>query len=319
MQCQKVNMAPIVVLRRISLAAVLAVPTGCAVNPSTGRNQLIALSAAQISHADMGYTLAAAARGLAPSSACVRPNPGSQVPDAVGRLCPSAAASARFALQVERIGEELALEARSLAPALFTRISEFRIEIETDPGAGTASSASGRISIDAGLAALDPTDDVVAFLIAREMGHVIARHGEEDSGARLAFSALTAVVPIGGWAVRFIASMVGSQALKSTWAEGQRREADDLALALLERCDRPLHVVSLNLLVGLKRNRLPEDEWGGYFAQSLERVVTLAFVRARVPARNPSIQSARAGSAAPEATLPALQPETHDEANAGST
>lgn len=254
----------------------IAVFTGCAVNPSTGRNQLIASSAVQIAHADMGFSLAAAVHGLAPASPCARTNRSEPLASTTFSPCPGAETTARFAHQVERIGEELATVARSLAPELFTRISAFQITVETDVEAGTASSAGGRIALAADLAALDPTDDVVAFLIAREMGHVIARHGEEDAGARMAFSALTAMVPIGGLIVKFAASGLGSQALKATWAERQRHEADELALALLDRCQRSPAIIALNLRVGLRRERLPEGEWGANFEQSINRVDAIA-------------------------------------------
>jgi Zn-dependent protease with chaperone function len=265
---------------RVLCVTGIAVIAGCAVNPSTGRNQLIASSSAQIAHANVSFALAAAAQGLAPASPCARINRSEPLASATLPACPSAETTARFAHQVERIGAELATEARSLAPELFTRISAFDIGLETGVDAGTASSAGGRIALAADLAALEPTDDVVAFLIAREMGHVIARHGEEDSGARMAFSALTAMVPIGGLIVKFAASVLGSQALKTAWAERQRREADELALALLERCQRSPAMIALNLTVGLKRERLPEDQWGAYFAQSIERVNAIAIASA---------------------------------------
>jgi Zn-dependent protease with chaperone function len=264
---------------RVLCVTGIAVIAGCAVNPSTGRNQLIALPAAQIAHADMSFALAAAAQGLAPASPCARTNRSEPLAGTTFSACPSAETIARFAHQVERIGAELATEARNLAPELFTRISAFHIGVETDIDAGTASSAGGRIALAADLAVLDPTDDVVAFLIAREMGHVIARHGEEDAGARMAFSVLTAMVPVGGLIVRFAASMLGSQFLKTTWAEPQRREADELALALLDRCQRSPAIIALNLRIGLKRERLPEDAWGVYFAQSIERVDAIALAR----------------------------------------
>jgi Zn-dependent protease with chaperone function len=262
---------------RVLCVTGIAVLAGCAVNPSTGRNQLIALPAAQIAHADVSFSLAAAAQGLAPASPCTRTNHIEPVASTTLLACPSAETTARFTHQVERIGAELATEARSLAPELFTRISAFQIGVETGIDAGTGSSAGGRIAVAAELAALDPTDDVVAFLIAREIGHVIARHGEEDAGARLVFSALTAMIPIGGLIVKFAASVVGSQTLKTTWAERQRLEADELALALLDRCQRSPDIIALNLRVGLIRERLPEGEWGRYFAQSIERVEAIAF------------------------------------------
>lgn len=264
------------IVHRVLWVSGLAVLAGCALNPSTGRDQLIVLPAAQIAHADMSFDLAAAAHGLGPSSPCARTNSSEPVKGAAVSPCPSVENIAKFARQVDRIAAELETQARSLAPELFTRIRAFHVGVETDIGAGTASSAGGRIALDSNLAALDPTDDVVAFLIAREMGHVIARHGEEDSGARMAFSALTALIPVGGLIVKFAASMLGSQALKTTWAERQRREADELALALLERCHRSPGIIALNLRAGLNRERLPQGDWGAYFAQSIERVDSIA-------------------------------------------
>ncbi len=170
---------------------------------------------------------------------------------------------------------ELTAEAQILAPEVFDRIAGFDIRIESDLGAGSASSAGGRIVLDAGLAALNPTDDVVAFVIAREMGHVIARHGEENSGAKMAFSALTAIIP-GAALVRFAASMLGAGVLKASWAEGQRREADELAMQLLAGSGRPARVIALNLQSGLTRRYLPAGDWGRYFEQSMDRVAALA-------------------------------------------
>ena len=65
------------------------------------------------------------------------------------------------------------------------------------------------------------------------MARVIARHDEEDSGARIVFSALTALLPF-TLIARVIASALGSGALMGSWAEQQRREADEIALALLD-------------------------------------------------------------------------------------
>jgi Zn-dependent protease with chaperone function len=283
------------IAHRVLCVAGIAVFAGCTVNPNTGRNQLIASSPAQIAHADVGFALAAAAQGLAPASSCARNIRSAPLASVTFPACPSEETTARFARQVERIGAELSTEARGLAPELFTRISAFRIGIETDIGAGTASSAGGRIAVSADLAALDPTDDVVAFLIAREMGHIIARHGEEDAGAQMAFSALSAIVPIGGLIARLGASMLGSQALKTTWAERQRREADELALALLDRCQRSPAIIALNLRAGLKRERLPEGEWGAYFSQSIERIDAIALARPEGTQRTVAKYSAPSG------------------------
>lgn len=253
----------------------LALTGGCAVNSSTGRSQLIALPAAQVAHADIGFAIAAATDGLAPSSSCGT-DPRLQAATSVLSGCPNEENRARFAHQVKRLGEGLARDAREFAPDLFTRISMLDIAVETGMGAGTASSAGGRIVLGADLAALDPTDDVVAFLIAREIGHVIARHGEEDSGARMTFSAITALVPIGGLIVKLATSYLASQALMASWADGQRREADELALALLERGGRSPAMLALNLQVGFRRELLQQSQWSTHIGESIARVAALA-------------------------------------------
>jgi len=261
--------------RRAVLITAVAALAGCSVNPTTGRNQLIALPAAQIAHSDLGFTFSAASQGPAISIPCAVAEPARQHTDNTQWPCADAAQIHKFSLQVERLSTELAVQARLLAPALFTRISNFQVEVKSNVIAGTSSSAGGRIVLDAGLATLDPTDDVVAFLIAREMGNVIARHGEEDSGARIAFSAITALIPAGGLLVKFAASMLGSQALKSTWAEGQRQESDEVALALLDLCDRTPSMITLNLQIGMKRDSLPQGEWRTNFMRSIERVAAM--------------------------------------------
>jgi len=265
-----------VIALRILCMTGLAALSGCAVNPNTGRNQLIALPAAQIAHADMGFTLAAVATSLAASSPCAPKDHDEAAAGTGVSACPVAGNLAKFSRQVERMGAELATEAKHLVPDLFTRIHAFQITVEPGIGEGTSSSAGGRIALSADLAALDPTDDVVAFLIAREMGHVIARHGEEDSGARMVFSALTAIVPIGGLVLKFATSMLGSQVLKASWAQRQRHDADEIALALLDRSGRSPGIIAFNLKVGLNRERLPRGEWGEYFAQSAQRVTAIA-------------------------------------------
>ena len=267
------------ILRRLLCLSGIAVLAGCAINPATGRNQLMALPAVQSAHANMGYTLSTAAAGLAPSPLCAGTGQGESAAVESGTSCPGAADMARFLQQVQRTGAGLSTEAQSLAPEVFARIGAFDIAVQAGVGEGTSSSAGGRIVLASGLAALHPTDDVVAFLIAREMGHVIARHGEENSGARLAFSALTAVVPIGGLMVKFAASLLGSQALQSSWAERQRLDADEIALVLLERSGRTPDVIAFNLRVGLKRERLPQGEWGSQFARSMARVTHIALAR----------------------------------------
>jgi Peptidase family M48 len=240
--------------------------SACSINPTTGRDQFLAIPAVQSVQVDMGMAL----KVCTPAAATPTDN-GPWAGYAASR-CPETGQSAKFRRQVERIGAELAIEARLFSPELFQRIDSFRIEVSQDAEGGTASNSRGHIAISSELARTDPTDDVVAFLIAREMGHMIARHDEEDAGVRMAFSALTALVPGGSLIARLAASTLGSLGLTRSWANDQRREADAVALALLKRTDRSREVIALNLRAGLSRDQLRTSQWSAQLLESIERL-----------------------------------------------
>ncbi len=241
----------------------LALLSGCSTHPITGRDQILTLSAVQVAYADMDFALSAAAQHITAPPSCEQD-------------CGSAAERASFAGRVKTIGTQLEAPARDMAAELHNRIGSFRIEVNGALGIGTGSSASGRIALGAGLAGLEPTDTVIAFLIAREMAHVIARHAEENSGAAIVFSALGMLLPGVNVIVRFIATTLGSGALKGSWATQQRREADEIALALLERTGLPARSVALSLESGVNRARLPDDDWGARYFESTQRVALIA-------------------------------------------
>jgi Zn-dependent protease with chaperone function len=168
---------------------------GCSINPTTGRDQFLALPAAQRAQADLHFAVLARAQRLATPAPGIRVNGYAPLPAAPDQHCIEAQQTAKFVRQVERVGAELSATTRGLAAELFQRIDAFQIEVYEDFNDGTGSSASARIALSSQLARIDPTDDVVAFLIAREMGHIIARHDEEDSGVRMAFSVLLRSYP----------------------------------------------------------------------------------------------------------------------------
>jgi Zn-dependent protease with chaperone function len=284
------------------LVGLIAVLGGCTTHPITGRDQLLFMPALQAAQADLGFALSAAADGAAPFPPCA-PLSTEQGPADSRLACPGAEELARFTRQVERIGAELATEARSFAPELFTRVKALDIAVRREAGGGTGSSAGGRVVLAPELAGLDPTDDVVAFLIAREIGHVIARHGEEDAGAQVLASAISSLVPGGSLIVKLAVSMAGSRVLTTSWAEQQRREADGLALALLERTQRSADVIALNLRCGLKREHLPAGAWRAHLLESTQYVASAATLRPEsvlALGRNP------APAAAPEQVFVAL-------------
>ncbi len=247
----------------VAFLACMALLSGCATNSITGRNQIIALPAVQAAHADLSFAVATGVQGIAALPACPQ-------------HCGNAAALAAHARKVAEIGARLEVAARGISPELFDRISGFQIETSNTLGTGTGSSAGGRIVIGNGLAALEPTDAVIGFLIAREMAHVIARHAEENSGAAILFSALGMLFPGFHIVARIAATRIGANALASSWEAQQQREADEIAVALLEFTGLTARVIALELDIGVRGERLPAGEWGRRYLESTRYVESIA-------------------------------------------
>jgi hypothetical protein len=237
--------------------------SGCSTHPITGRDQILPLPALQAAYADVDYAFSAVARSIVVAQACAQD-------------CTNAGGAAIFVDRVKVIGAQLDASARDTSPKLFERAVKFRIEVSNALGIGTASSAGGRIALGAGLATLEPSDTVITFLIAREMAHVIARHAEENSGASMVFSALGMLVPGVNVLLRFAATTMGSGALRGSWAMQQQREADEIAVALLERTGLTAGAVARSLEREVKHARLPADGWGARYLESTQRVAQTA-------------------------------------------
>ena len=237
--------------------------SSCSTHPITGRDQILALPAVQAAYADVGFVLATGVLLLAAPPPCELD-------------CGRVAAATRFAGRVGTIGTQLETSARVLSPELFGRIDRFQVEVNDSLGVATSSSAGGRIALGSELAVLEPTDTVIAFLIAREMAHVIARHAEENSGAVIVTSLLGLLLPGISAIARFVATTVASNALKGSWATQQRHEADVISVALLERSGRPVIGVALGLEGAATHARLPESEWSLGLVESAQRVALIA-------------------------------------------
>ncbi len=263
----------------------LALLSGCSTHPITGRDQMVGLSSVQVAYADVDYALSSGVQRFAASLRCAIDCGNPESPD-------------RIAARVEAIGVQLEAAARSLSPELFERIERFSIEIDGDPGIRTGSSAGGRIVLSSGLAGQrspisdvavagrsllesglggrDPTDIRMAFLIAREMGHVIARHAEENSGVSIAVSVLGLLVPGVNVIARLLVSKVGVGAVQNSWAADQEREADDIALALLSHVGLSVLTVSHALGSGADLAGISDEAWGSRYLESMQRVAHIA-------------------------------------------
>lgn len=250
-------------MKTASVLLALALLAGCSAHPITGREQILALPAVQAAHADVSFAFAAGAQRSVALQDCEAE-------------CGDAKQLADFARRVAAVGARLEILARDMDPELFERIGKFQIDVSDGLDVATGSSAGGRIVLGTGLAALEPTDGVIAFLVAREMAHVIARHAEENAGASLVFTVLGMLLPGVSALARLVATRVGSSALTSSWAAQQQREADEIALALLAGAGMPARSVALELDIGIRRDRLPDGEWSARYLESAQRAELIA-------------------------------------------
>ncbi|HTD89193.1 MAG TPA: M48 family metalloprotease [Burkholderiales bacterium] len=237
------------------LAACSLMAAGCATSQISGREQFAGLPfGVQAAHADFKFALTTSRRLESTETA---PSVGAS--NAVDQLN-------AFIAQVRRVVRRLQVAAPTVYPHLVagppsksssSRVDVFEVFVVDSSSPGTASSASRKIAINAALGRIEASDDVVAFIVAREMGHVIARHSEESSAASLATSVLMNLVIPGGGLLKMVVSFAGSQLAADSKREEKRQEADAIALALLkeagyERSElmrgltAPLHVAALS-------------------------------------------------------------------------
>lgn len=157
-----------------------------------------------------------------------------------------------FSGQIKRVAGQLQEGAWILYPDLDRQIpnvadGRFAIYAIDADGAGSTATADGRIALNSGLAAEAPDDAWIAFVIAREMGHVIARHPEENSVLSLLASlALNIVIP-GSGLIKTAISTAGSTLAASSKQAIQAREAEAIALRLLTVSGYPLRDVARSL------------------------------------------------------------------------
>lgn len=181
-----------------------------------------------------------------------------------------------FAAQVRRVAAVLRYGTRELYPNLAQRISGlgnggFDVHVVAGDEPGSGSSASGRIALNAALGVVQPYDDWLAFVIAREMGHVTARHHEENSSASIAVSVVMNILLPGSGLLKSAASTIGSELAVGSKHDGQAREADEIALKLLQAAGFSLHHVALSLAIAPAG--LDEGFWSQGFRKSSGKLI----------------------------------------------
>lgn len=210
---------------------------------------------------------------LAPDSACAAKT--------ADKACEAAVT---FRRQVQQIASRLGRAARDMRGELGRPVPYFQVMVPAKEEQGTLSSAGGTVVVFDGLRSLDFQEPALAFIVAREMGHVLAEHHEENSATSLMMSvAITLALPmanllrgaaavstttaatatattsVAATAATTAASVAGTRVLKSLYRPEQLREADLLALRLMVRAGwTPMEVADA---LQAAAPRLKEEGW----------------------------------------------------------
>lgn len=196
---------------------------------------------------------------------------------------------AAFSRRVAERGELLAQLARVRHPELAGRIAHFEFSVPDKAQVGTLSNSAGAVMILGGLADLSLDDAALDFIVAREMGHVIARHHEENTAWSIVASvAVQLLLPVANVirgaaaalpltstmaATTTAASMLGSRVIKAANRPDQLDEADVIAIDLLRSAGRDLGEVARSVeAMTPQLKRLGSEGWIAEFEISKSRL-----------------------------------------------
>mgnify|MGYP002629387777 CR=1 FL=1 len=183
-----------------------------------------------------------------------------------------------FEQRVVRIGAKLAEAAYRTFPDLSQRIPRFEFSVSDKTEPGVASTAGGLIVVLQPVSEISLSDDALAFVIARELGHVISRHHEQNTAISISFSILaTALSPVLGVSrllalvtsssssataastLTSAASYASSRAVIASYGETQRKTSDGVALRLLPKVGFDARAVSAGLAAICRKE--PPTKW----------------------------------------------------------
>ena len=254
-------------MRRPPLIFLIMLLAGCA-SSNNGRTQFVAPDALASAYSELGLR---ARLALAADNECSEAD---------------CAATADFRGQVEDVGEKLSRAAFTLYPELEDRFPLFVLSVPAKNELGALSHGGGSIIVFDRMSELGMDDRALGFVIAREMGHIIGRHHQENTAISLLASfAAQLVLPISGLirgaaaalpatsasttATSSVASLAGSRMLQSIYHEDQRDEADIIAFKLLRHAGMDLTEVSRAIsLTAIHLANTEENGWIADFRQS---------------------------------------------------
>lgn len=258
--------------------------TACATSPE-GRSQLVAPTALQgfsavYSEFDMRLQLVTAA----------------DAPPCREAVC---AADWAFDQRILALGRRLADVAYRQHADLHLRFPRFDFVVADKVDAGAASSAAGTVVIYRGVRYFELDDAALAFVLAREMSHIIGGHHDENvttsilvavaaqillpvlnigslfsGGAATTAAATAASTTVTTTAVASAASFAGSRALRATYRPQHVVEAEAIAMKLLAAAGWNGREVSEQLQA--IRPALPEEPgWTRELRESVGRIASL--------------------------------------------
>lgn len=171
-----------------------------------------------------------------------------------------------FERHVAALGTRLAGAAYAAYPDLMLRHRTFSFGVADKREPGSASDASGAVVVFRGVRTPHLDEVTLAFLIAREMGHVIARHHDERLAVRIVATIMAQLVmPIADLIrstdalVGSAASAAGTQVISAASNDERRREADAIALRLLAHQGWRRGDIANSL--SAYATDLPDDSW----------------------------------------------------------
>ena len=203
-----------------------------------------------------------------------------------------------FDQRILALGKRLAEVAYRQNAELYLRFPRFDFIVADKADAGAASNAAGTVVIYRGVRRLELDDAALAFVLAREMSHVIAGHHDENmttsilvavaaqillpmlnlargAAAAVAGSTTTAATSAAATsAMASAASFAGSQMLRASDRPQQVREAELMAMKLVVAAGWDGREVS-DRLEALRPPLPDEPSWIVELRESAQRVASL--------------------------------------------
>ncbi len=203
-----------------------------------------------------------------------------------------------FDQQVQFLGSLVAAAAYDAHPDLIKRIKRFEFKVAEKKEPGVTSNASGKIIVLRGTQQIGLNEEALAFVIAREMGHVISQHHEENATTRILLSVAAGVLfpalnlfgntatvaqatsastlsstTVATTAASTATSYLGAKLVMNRLKPEQLSEADQVALNLLGR----MGWSHRDLAVALEHSAEfdPSNAWSEDFRTSIAQVKAL--------------------------------------------